>query len=258
MGFQNLPSLVQRLVGVAVLLPLAFGFAVSPQLAGWLVVVVAMMMAYELGTMLKSTKPRRLVTVAAIGVICLVAGEMIPVSPNQNPLFQILFLILMFTLLMSRRGGVLGTVFAVVLATSMAATSALVAMPSGTRIVLALVLIIAACDISAYFVGRHLGGPKLAPSISPNKTISGAVGGVFGGVILAVGCANLLGMTIIEAVIGGICVSVLAQMGDLLESSLKRIVGVKDSGSIIPGHGGALDRFDGYLLTLPAAYLYFL
>ena len=258
MGFQNLPSLVQRLIGVAVLLPLAVGFAVSPQLAGWLVAVIAMMMAYELGNMLKCTKPKRFVTVATIGVICLIAGKMIPMSPEHNPLFQILFLSLMFTLLMSRRGTAHGTVFAVVLVTSMAATSALVAMPFGTRIVLALVLIIAACDISAYFVGRHVGGPKLAPSISPNKTISGAVGGVFGGVILAMGCANLLGMTVVEAAIGGILISVLAQMGDLLESSLKRIVGVKDSGAIIPGHGGVLDRFDGYLLTLPVAYLYFL
>ena len=61
-----------------------------------------------------------------------------------------------------------------------------------------------------------------------------------------------------EAVVGGICLAVLAQAGDLIESALKRRVGVKDSGSVIPGHGGFLDRFDGYLLTLPAVYLYIL
>jgi phosphatidate cytidylyltransferase len=105
-------------------------------------------------------------------------------------------------------------------------------------------------DIVAYFVGRSVGGPKLAPTISPNKTWSGAIGGVVGAMLVggALAIAYLAsvdgqGAWRFIAIAGGL--AMLSALGDLYESHLKRRAGVKDSGSILPGHGGVMDRLDG-------------
>lgn len=120
---------------------------------------------------------------------------------------------------------------------------------------LALVVIISAVDIGAYCVGRLVGGPKLAPAISPGKTISGGMGGVLAG------CLSYGVLTAFVAVEAWplwmlIIVTLLAQAGDLLESALKRQYQIKDSGQLIPGHGGVLDRFDGYVLTVPFIWFF--
>ena len=121
---------------------------------------------------------------------------------------------------------------------------------------LCLAAVVAACDIAAYFVGRRVGGPKLAQLISPNKTRSGAVGGIGGAILASLAVMSWVPFSMVEILVGGAVIAVLAQAGDLLESALKRNLGVKDSGNLIPGHGGFLDRFDGYLLTLPVMCLY--
>ncbi|MBC8281955.1 MAG: phosphatidate cytidylyltransferase, partial [Chloroflexi bacterium] len=113
-----------------------------------------------------------------------------------------------------------------------------------------------AVDTGAYLVGRAVGKHPLAPSISPNKTWEGSVGGFVSAVAAAVALGQVLDLNIDvwqQAVIGAV-VGVVAQWGDLLESKLKRIADVKDAGSIIPGHGGILDRLDSLLFTLPAVY----
>ena len=113
-----------------------------------------------------------------------------------------------------------------------------------------------ATDVCAYFVGRAVGGPKLAPSISPGKTRSGALGGAVGGVAAAVlvahfaGAANLAMLALVALLL-----SVVSQAGDLFESWVKRRHGVKDSGSIIPGHGGVMDRVDGLVAAAVALYV---
>jgi phosphatidate cytidylyltransferase len=107
-----------------------------------------------------------------------------------------------------------------------------------------------ATDIVAFFTGRAIGGPKLAPSISPNKTWAGAIGGVVGAVIIAAGLAAWHfgpgngGTVGVFAGLAGV-LAALSVNGDLLESHLKRRAGVKDSGNILPGHGGVMDRLDG-------------
>ena len=103
-----------------------------------------------------------------------------------------------------------------------------------------------ATDIFAYFAGRSIGGPKLAPRISPNKTWAGLAGGVVGAEIMGALVAYVfdLGTPFLE--LGGL-MGIIAQGGDLYESWLKRRAGVKDSGTLLPGHGGALDRLDGLL-----------
>ena len=116
--------------------------------------------------------------------------------------------------------------------------------------------VVVVTDVGAYFAGRGIGGPKLAPRISPAKTWSGLLGGVL--------CAALAGAVTVAVrdgdnfvqvmAIAGI-LAVVAQIGDLVESGVKRHVGVKDSGNLIPGHGGVLDRMDGFLTVAPVTAL---
>ena len=126
----------------------------------------------------------------------------------------------------------------------------------GRNNLLFVMLVVWATDIGAYAVGRTIGGPKLAPAISPGKTWSGACGGLVAAMIVAPGTLLLLGApwTGAEAVVAAL-LSVMAQAGDLLESGIKRRFGVKDSGWMIPGHGGLLDRVDGLIAAAPLAAL---
>ena len=117
-------------------------------------------------------------------------------------------------------------------------------------------LVTFAVDTGAYGVGRSIGKHSMAPSISPNKTWEGSVGGFAsaGGAALILGLVLDLEVPVWQQVVIGVVVGVVAQWGDLIESKLKRAADVKDAGSIIPGHGGLLDRLDSILLTLPAVY----
>jgi phosphatidate cytidylyltransferase len=122
--------------------------------------------------------------------------------------------------------------------------------------------IVIGCDTAAYFVGKSIGKHHLAPSISPNKTWEGAIGGVIGSVIAAVAIGALfkifegLPIEYWQMVILGIGISIIAQLGDLVESLLKRNAGIKDSGKFFPGHGGALDRLDSFLFTGALLFFY--
>jgi phosphatidate cytidylyltransferase len=111
-----------------------------------------------------------------------------------------------------------------------------------------------AVDIFAYFAGRAIGGSKLAPRVSPNKTWSGLIGGVIGSAVLGWAFATWFEMPAFFLYAGG-PLAVVAQAGDLFESWLKRRAGVKDSGTLLPGHGGVLDRLDGLLAVSLATTL---
>lgn len=117
-------------------------------------------------------------------------------------------------------------------------------------------------DTIAFFVGRALGRHRLAPSISPNKTWEGAIGGVFGAIIVSLlftlPTPLNLPLSYGQAVLLGLLVSVFGQFGDLVESLLKRNTGVKESGKIIPGHGGFLDRMDSVVFAGVVVYLYYI
>jgi len=121
----------------------------------------------------------------------------------------------------------------------------------GRETILWILACVWATDIGAYFVGSLAGGAKLAPSISPSKTWSGLVGGMSASAVVsaAAGLVFQAGDTILLA-LTGVAIAVVAQAGDLVESAAKRRAGVKDSGSIIPGHGGVLDRIDGLIAAL--------
>ena len=121
---------------------------------------------------------------------------------------------------------------------------------AGLWAILFLFAVVWATDIAAYFTGRAIGGPKLAPKISPGKTWSGAIGGTVAGiacglaVAIAAGASNLALIALIA-----LAMSVAGQIGDLFESALKRRYSVKDSSNLIPGHGGVLDRVDGLVIA---------
>ena len=115
------------------------------------------------------------------------------------------------------------------------------------ELVLLLLVVVWATDIMAYFAGRTIGGPKLAPGISPKKTWSGLGGAIVGASASAGIAAFLFDWNLLVFAAAGGCLAVVAQGGDLLESQLKRRYGVKDASKIIPGHGGVLDRADGLM-----------
>jgi phosphatidate cytidylyltransferase len=126
----------------------------------------------------------------------------------------------------------------------------------GIVAMLFLFAIVWATDVLAYCGGRLMGGPRLAPGISPKKTWSGAVAGALGAVIAGGTVAAAGSATNLLAAIGlALLLSVVAQAGDLFESAVKRRFGVKDSSRIIPGHGGLMDRLDGFLAAAGAAAL---
>lgn len=123
-----------------------------------------------------------------------------------------------------------------------------------------LVIIVASNDIAAYFVGRSFGRRPLAPSVSPSKTVEGFIGGLVVGAIVAAVLAVFppweeIGVT--RALVTAVIIGVLVPVGDLAESMVKRSLSVKDMGSVLPGHGGMLDRIDGFLFAAPAVYLLF-
>jgi phosphatidate cytidylyltransferase len=119
---------------------------------------------------------------------------------------------------------------------------------------LLVIFVVWAADTAAYFVGMIAGRHKLLPQVSPNKSWEGAAGGVLAGIISGIICGWLFGMPrAMAAAVGGVCAAA-SIFGDLWESAIKREVGVKDAGSILPGHGGILDRFDGLLFAMAAGY----
>ena len=125
---------------------------------------------------------------------------------------------------------------------------------SGQRLLLAALALVWAADSGAYFAGRRFGRRKLAPTISPNKTIEGAIGGLVAGLAVALAFGAFAGATVAQLPLLALvaAATVLASIvGDLVESLLKRQAGAKDSGTLIPGHGGVLDRIDGVLAALP-------
>lgn len=139
----------------------------------------------------------------------------------------------------------------VVLLPTLISLYALRAMPHGAFLVLAVVLLVAAADIGAYFFGRAFGKRKLAPKVSPGKTWAGAVGGMVTVALVALVYALLADASIARTLAVAVPTAVASILGDLLESMLKRQRGIKDSSQLLPGHGGVLDRIDGLVAAAP-------
>lgn len=124
----------------------------------------------------------------------------------------------------------------------------------GWKLLLFAFAVIWGTDTGAYFIGSASGRTPLAPRLSPHKTVEGAVGGLLVGTLAGILAGTALKLPLLWSLGTGLAASFTGQLGDLFESLLKRIAGVKDSGAFLPGHGGVLDRFDSALLALPVVY----
>jgi phosphatidate cytidylyltransferase len=122
--------------------------------------------------------------------------------------------------------------------------------------VLVLLLTVWTYDTAAYGVGRRFGSRHFIPNISPGKTVEGVAGGTVGAAIVATALVAAAGRPAVAGLFLGLVIAAAAQVGDLVESMLKRAAGAKESGRLIPGHGGLLDRIDSFLFAAPAAFLY--
>ena len=131
-------------------------------------------------------------------------------------------------------------------------------LDQGREWVLLLLLVTFATDTSAFFVGKTIGKTPLAPAISPSKTREGAAGGVVGAVAVSFAAVYVFNLDVAlwKTLAIGISIGIVGQVGDLVESRLKRISGVKDSGRLVPGHGGVLDRLDSIVFNLVVVYYF--
>ncbi len=136
----------------------------------------------------------------------------------------------------------------------------IVRSPQSQQLIIAIVLLTALFDAGSYFVGRSFGRILLAPNLSPSKTLEGLVGGVIVAFAAAFGLSFIswFGFDLVGALWTAAIISLFAPLGDLAESLVKRALGVKDMGALLPGHGGIIDRLDSYLFTIPVGYVLFL
>jgi phosphatidate cytidylyltransferase len=251
--------LLTRAISAVLLAPLFLGVVfVGFPYFHLLVAAIAAIMGWEFGRMdgAEGQKRRLLIIVAAVaavgtasllgygvGVLVIVASTIAIVVSDQTA---------------GRRG--LYVVHAAIAYVALPALALLFIRghdAAGRDSLLWVVAIVWATDIGAYAFGRLIGGPKLAPSISPKKTWAGAIGGLMCGVAAAAGVTVALNMPLTAPMLLiAVLASVATEAGDLLESALKRWYHVKDSGTLIPGHGGLMDRFDGLWAAAPVAALF--
>lgn len=134
----------------------------------------------------------------------------------------------------------------------------LLAHPDGLGLLLGAIACTVASDVFAFFVGENLGKVPLAPEISPNKTVEGFIGGLFGSLLMGIVIFGIVGVApwngVVMGLALGLVVGLLAPLGDLVESMIKRDLGIKDMGNLLPGHGGILDRVDAMLFVMPGVY----
>ena len=259
----HLSDTSQRFVGALFLIPFVMVVWIDVKIASIMVTILAAGMAHEFTKMLK------LPSVMPIMLALLITLQSLPPWLfDAGVAWHSGLAAMSFGISMIYRG-ILAALFALALSICLYFSSLMLNQADGHRLLLVLAVAVAACDTAAYFVGRFVGGIKLAPRVSPNKTVSGSVGGVVAAIIVMVCLARIpalapstaLGyinnLDVNEVLFLGCGVAILSQIGDLLESALKRHLNIKDSGAILPGHGGLLDRFDGYLFTVPGFYLFF-
>jgi phosphatidate cytidylyltransferase len=244
-----------RIISAAVLIPAVLGALWAG--GAWfllLITVVGVAMAYEWTTIVHARNATQFVlhAAAALSGAILVPNVGIPIAL----LVILLLLLLQSYLARNEQAGPWGYLGIPYVALPAVALMSLRADPQlGLAAMFWLFAVTWVSDIGAYFVGRMIGGPRLIPAISPNKTWAGAVGAVLVSTLVAAMLARVLtGVVVMPALIGAL-LSIVAQAGDLFKSLLKRRHGLKDSGDLIPGHGGIIDRVDGLVAAAVAASL---
>lgn len=259
---RDMPTAVATGVGMAVLAAVLFW--IGPGAVVALVAIVVVLAAAELFGALQrgGYQPATLLGLVASASLVLGSywrGEVaIPLILGLTVLFTLLWYLIGVTRSSpTMNAGV--TLLGVLQVGLLGAFGALILqLPNGRGVLFGVILAVAANDVGALLVGQQVGRAPVAPEVSPNKTVEGVIGGAVTSVVLTV---LVLAMVFdVEpwdtgsAVLLAIVVAVAAPLGDLAESMLKRDLGIKDMGSVLPGHGGFLDRFDGMLFALPVAF----
>lgn len=252
-------SFLLRTLSAVVLIPLALYVILS---GGWLLAAVILafagMMTYEWSMM-----TQRAVSIPAVlAVVAPLSGAMIAFLTGIGPLVLLAgiaaaALLAATVSAMERRSALwptLGAFYVTLPAVSILWLREGITL--GHEFTMALFVVVWATDIGAYLVGRLVGGPKLAPRISPKKTWSGLAGGMLAAALALTAMGWFYGLGIYPwFLLFGAFFAVWGQIGDLAESAIKRRFNVKDSGAIIPGHGGILDRVDGLVFVAPVVAL---
>ena len=175
----------------------------------------------------------------------------IPLKYNNNYLIFILLALITNLFFYKIYTNIINFIISNLLIISFFSLIKILLIPNGLNIFLYLVLLVSVMDIFAYIGGNIFGVKKIAPTISNGKTIEGTLIGLFFSILVSVLIKDLVDINFLYALILGFTIGLFSFFGDLLESFFKRRIGIKDSGKFIPGHGGFLDRFDGYILILP-------
>jgi phosphatidate cytidylyltransferase len=245
-------NLMQRIVAAAVLIPLALALAYAGG-AAWtaLVTVVAIGLYVEWLMVVGEVKALSVTVSGAVALalsgVCLALGLVD---------FAVIVLglgVVVVVVLAAGHRSWAAAGFLYTAAAELASFMVRFGQHYGWFALVLVLLVVWASDIGGYAAGRSVGGPKLAPRVSPNKTWAGAIGGFVGSLVVAAGWAATGPGKIVPIMLIGAVLSVASQLGDLFESAVKRRFGVKDSSHIIPGHGGLLDRLDGYVAAIVLA-----
>ena len=247
----KLSETMRRVFGALLLVPVVFAVWYDQKLGGLALCFLAALMGLEVKRLTKMPK------VLGYLLVGLIVIQSVPHWIIVRPPVFVIGIVFLMSLLVLVYANLLVAFFVWFLSLCLGYAGLLLSQPSGNMLLIALAAIISICDSAAYFVGRSVGGPKLWQQISPKKTLSGSVGGLIGTMVLTFFLSDVFAFASkSEALIMGLVLGVLAQAGDLFESSVKRSLNVKDSGSVLPGHGGMLDRFDGYVFVVPVIYFY--
>jgi len=241
-GGQSSRNLLLRVAAAAVLAPLAIAIAYA---GGWLWTALVTLVAIGLYVEWLT------IVVVAAGIVATVAAGLCLIEGWIDAAFIVLLIgvLAVAAIAQARRGWIAG---GFLYAAAAQAASVLVRLDSrnGFVALVFVLLVVWVTDIGGYFAGRSIGGPKLWPRVSPKKTWAGAIGGFVASLVVACGFVAFdLGKAGSLLPLGAV-LSIVSQLGDLFESAVKRRFGVKDSSHIIPGHGGLLDRLDGFVAAI--------
>jgi phosphatidate cytidylyltransferase len=252
---QGSQNLLMRVIAALVLAPSAIAIAYA---GGWfwlgLVTLAAIGLYVEWLMVVGSVRQMRVI---ASGVVALaIAGFCLASGWIDAALLVLAFGFAAVALLSPERRGWTAAGFFYAGSAEMASILVRLDQVYGFVALILILLIVWVTDIGGYFAGRGIGGPKLWPRVSPKKTWAGAIGGFAASLCVAAGFAAFgLGKTGPLVLLGAV-LSVASQLGDLFESAVKRRFGVKDSSHIIPGHGGLLDRLDGFVAAVVLAAIF--
>jgi phosphatidate cytidylyltransferase len=248
-------NLLLRIIAALVMAPLAIAIA---YVGGWLwtglVTVASIGLYIEWLTIIDARKPR----LVLVGVLILLAVGWVDVGHINGIYLSALVVLGVFAvgLLSSDRRLWTAVGMGYALAASIGSSAVRLDPLWGIAALMLVLLVVWATDIGGYFAGRLIGGPKLWPQVSPKKTWAGAIGGFAASLGVAAGFAAFGLGKILPMLLLGAVLSIASQLGDLFESAVKRRFGVKDSSHIIPGHGGLLDRLDGFVAAIVLAALF--